>query len=100
MSTVPTIRPYATRDEWRRDFHVDSATHRASSQAGLASIVREVPTPDAPDVWDVLDRETGEVWADALDNTAVSLSGAYRNRRFVLYNRRTGEVVYGAGVQS
>jgi hypothetical protein len=74
MSTVPTIRPYATRDEWRRDFQVE---------------------PSAPDVWDVLDRETGKYLA-----TRVLYERVVVGAREVAYNRRTGEVVYGGGVQS
>jgi len=86
MTAVPTIRPYATREEWRRDFH-----------NGVALLDEEPPTLD---VWDVLDRETGyHVEAVRMDSRAA---GFYAEDwpRYTLYNRRTGEVAYGAGVQS
>lgn len=97
---VPSIRPYATREEWRRDFHVDTATHRASSRAGLASIVREESGPTAwlRDTWDILHRETGDLLGET--TTWRDETPWVSPMREVAYNRRTGEVVYGGGVQS
>jgi hypothetical protein len=90
MTAVPTIRPYATRDEWRRDFH-----------DGVANMFDGDDTP-TPDVWDVLDRETGEFLGRVAvrnPDDYVSAESEY-GTRVVLENRRTREVVYGRGVQS
>jgi len=81
MSTVPRLRPYATRDEWRRDFH-----------DGMANMFDRDDAP-TPDVWDVLDRETGQVIAHVARSSAPWVHSTE-----VAYNRRTGEVVYGEGV--
>jgi len=50
----------------------------------------DAPTPD---VWDVLDRETGQVIAHVARSSAPWVHSTE-----VAYNRRTGEVVYGEGV--
>jgi len=82
MSAVPRLRPYATHDEWRRDFH-----------DGMANMFDRDDVP-VRDSWDVLDRETGE------KRRMFVGSEPYVGSDEVAHNRRTGEVVYGAGVQS
>ena len=100
MNAVPRLRPYATHDEWRRDFH-----------DGMALLDEEPPTPD---VWDVLDRADGyyiastramraeieryvDMW-EKPDYEDVGGAAAVPARPVAAYNRRSGEVVYGEGV--